>query len=292
MGVGLDFSYDDSEDVEEYIPFISLQREDKADDSAETDENDNEEHVNKSRGEFPQSRRVVWLYVRIIVVTSWISMVISVLLGAASMVLSTECNSPAAFGFAIDCVIDVASSAVMIWRFSGYHGNLNEDESERITLVSLGALFLVSGVVIVVNSVPDLIKGVQFVESSSSSLNTQEIIEEYVAERDLCENKWTLMIAITSMCCFIMITTVLTYIGYQLRSKSIQSDGFISLVNVVTSFTWLISMTTMKFFPHLWYLEDSMGILIAIFCFCYGSWLISELINIIWNGRRKQQQRK
>ncbi|KAJ8019792.1 hypothetical protein HOLleu_41528 [Holothuria leucospilota] len=229
------------------------------------------------------SERDVVYYLKAIVLISWLSIIFSGFIGSASMVMSYTCNSSAAFGFAFDCITDIVSSIVVIWRFSGYHGDFSQEQSEKITLVALGTIFLISCVFTLYDSISSL------VHSMTKNLQDAEQFDKHVTYRlDTCEGVWGLSIAALSCLAFLVITSAIVYIGIKLKSRSIKADGIIGVVALITTFSWFFSMVTMEIYPQLWFLEDAVGLFVGLFCLSYGVWLISELVALIRNGKKEQ----
>ncbi|KAJ8019791.1 hypothetical protein HOLleu_41527 [Holothuria leucospilota] len=223
-------------------------------------------------------------YIRGILLVSWVSILVSVGLGSASMVLAYTCHSSAAFGFAFDCIIDMVSSCVLIWRFSDYHGNFNEEEVEKITLVALGSLFIISSGSIMYHSISSLAFRIP-----KSALHAEKFEKRLIEQIHSCEGKFALGLTSVSALIFLLVTATIVYIGVRLNSRSIKADGIIGAVALATTLTWCLSLVTIGMFPQLWYLEEAVGLFVGIFCFCYGIWLISELVVLIRNGNGDQK---
>ncbi|XP_074219659.1 transmembrane protein 163 isoform X6 [Camelus bactrianus] len=84
---------------------------------------------------------------------SFSSMVLSFIHVAAAV--SVMRYSASAFGFAFDAILDVLSSAIVLWRYSNAAA-VHSAHREYIACVILGVIFLLSSICIVVKAIHDL----------------------------------------------------------------------------------------------------------------------------------------
>ncbi|XP_033276167.1 transmembrane protein 163 isoform X2 [Orcinus orca] len=86
---------------------------------------------------------------------SWFSIIVTLALAVAAFTVSVMRYSASAFGFAFDAILDVLSSAIVLWRYSNAAA-VHSAHREYIACVILGVIFLLSSVCIVVKAIHDL----------------------------------------------------------------------------------------------------------------------------------------
>ncbi|XP_071505672.1 transmembrane protein 163a-like [Diadema antillarum] len=186
---------------------------------------------------------------------SWISVVGLFIIGVCSFVVSGSTNSSAAFGFGFDCLLDVGTSAVVLWRFMGSVGTVHSPEKERIALLFLGALFVIAAISIFARSIPDLI-------SSTETSN----------------GFWLILLAGISMTICILLAVSKFIIARKLDSKSILSDGYSSLAGAITTLSMLISSIVISEQPSVWYLDEVIGLIVGLLLCFYGIKLLVDVL--------------
>ncbi|XP_053774590.1 transmembrane protein 163 isoform X4 [Desmodus rotundus] len=92
-------------------------------------------------------RKALWV--------SWFSIIVTLALAVAAFTVSVMRYSASAFGFAFDAILDVLSSAIVLWRYSNAAA-VHSAHREYIACVILGVIFLLSSVCIVVKAIHDL----------------------------------------------------------------------------------------------------------------------------------------
>lgn len=178
---------------------------------------------------------------------SLVSIIVLLVLGVLSFVVSDVTNSSAAFGFGFDCLLDVGTSIVVLWRFMGSLGSVYSAEKERIALLFLGSLFIIAAVSIFARAIPDLI-------------NSTETSGGF----------WLMILASVSMviCTGLAITKFI--IAKKLDSKSVLSDGYSSLAGAITALSMLISAIVIHYEVQVWYLDEIIGIVVGLLLAFYG----------------------
>ncbi|XP_036742568.1 transmembrane protein 163 isoform X2 [Manis pentadactyla] len=86
---------------------------------------------------------------------SWFSIIVTLALAVAAFTVSVMRYSASAFGFAFDAILDVLSSAIVLWRYSNAAA-VHSAHREYIACVILGVIFLLSSICIVVKAIHDL----------------------------------------------------------------------------------------------------------------------------------------
>ncbi|XP_054750180.2 transmembrane protein 163a-like isoform X2 [Lytechinus pictus] len=185
---------------------------------------------------------------------SWASVVGLLIVGILSFVVAETTQSSAAFGFGFDCLLDVGTSVVVIWRFTGSLGSVYSEKKERISLLFLGSLFIVAAVSIFARAIPDLIA------------NTETI-----------SGMWLMILAGVSVFICSTLAILKFIIAKKLDSTSIQSDGYSSLAGGITALSMLISTTIIHFDYHVWYLDEIVGIVVGLLLTAYGIKLLVEV---------------
>lgn len=178
---------------------------------------------------------------------SWASVVVLLIIGILSFVVSDTTNSSAAFGFGFDCLLDVGTSAVVIWRFMGSVSSVRSEKKERISLLFLGALFIIAAVSIFARAIPDLINDTETVSGM-----------------------WLLILAIVSFFVCSTLAILKFIIAKKLDSTSIQSDGYSSLAGAITALSMLVSTIIIRYDFHVWYLDEIIGIIVGLLLTLYG----------------------
>ncbi|XP_022671644.1 transmembrane protein 163-like isoform X2 [Varroa destructor] len=90
---------------------------------------------------------------RLILGVTVLSVVVDVALAAIGVALASECASAAIYAFSAECLLDLISSAIVIWQFQGNTFN----HKEFLVCSLLGILFIVSGIGVVIKAVTGII---------------------------------------------------------------------------------------------------------------------------------------
>ncbi|KAM5153311.1 transmembrane protein 163 [Mantella aurantiaca] len=185
---------------------------------------------------------------------SWLSIIVTLVLAVAAFTVSVMRYSASSFGFAFDAVLDVLSSAIVLWRYSNAAA-VHSAHREYMACVILGVIFLVSALCIVVKAIHDL--SIRVLPEVDSFLFSVSILSGI-----LC----SLLAAVKFM------------LGKVLTSRALITDGFNSLVGGVMGFSILISAEVYKHNSSVWYLDGTVGILIGLIIMSYGIKLLLDMV--------------
>ncbi|XP_059963314.1 transmembrane protein 163 [Mesoplodon densirostris] len=185
---------------------------------------------------------------------SWFSIIVTLALAVAAFTVSVMRYSASAFGFAFDAILDVLSSAIVLWRYSNAAA-VHSAHREYIACVILGVIFLLSSVCIVVKAIHDL----------STKLLPE--VDDFLFSVSI----------LSGILCSIL--AVLKFmLGKVLTSRALITDGFNSLVGAVMGFSILLSAEVFKHNSAVWYLDGSIGVLIGLTIFAYGIKLLIDMV--------------
>uniref|UniRef100_A0A2I3H8P1 Uncharacterized protein n=1 Tax=Nomascus leucogenys TaxID=61853 RepID=A0A2I3H8P1_NOMLE len=171
-----------------------------------------------------------------------------------SKAVSVMRYSASAFGFAFDAILDVLSSAIVLWRYSNAAA-VHSAHREYIACVILGVIFLLSSICIVVKAIHDL------------STRLLPEVDDFLFSVSI----------LSGILCSIL--AVLKFmLGKVLTSRALITDGFNSLVGGVMGFSILLSAEVFKHDLAVWYLDGSIGVLISLTIFAYGVKLLIDMV--------------
>ncbi|XP_053327873.1 transmembrane protein 163 [Spea bombifrons] len=185
---------------------------------------------------------------------SWISIGVTLVLAVAAFTVSVMRYSASSFGFAFDAVLDVLSSAIVLWRYSNAAA-VHSAHKEYIACVILGVIFLFSALCIVGKAIHDL--AIRVLPEVDSFLFSVSILSGI-----LCS----------------LLAGVKFMLGRILTSRALITDGFNSLVGGIMGFSILISAEVFKHHATVWYLDGSIGILIGLIIMAYGVKLLVDMV--------------
>lgn len=104
---------------------------------------------------------------KVILINS-ISLLINLALAVVAFYFSFAKDSTATTAFAADCLLDLISSAILLWRYYGDLDSFHMQAREQIACIYLGALFELSAVGIIIKSISDIV--------SDPSANVEELV--------------------------------------------------------------------------------------------------------------------
>ncbi|XP_040594038.1 transmembrane protein 163 [Mesocricetus auratus] len=185
---------------------------------------------------------------------SWFSIIVTLALAVAAFTVSVMRYSASAFGFAFDAILDVLSSAIVLWRYSNAAA-VHSAHREYIACVILGVIFLLSSICIVVKAIHDL------------STRLLPEVDDFLFSVSI----------LSGILCSVL--AVLKFmLGKVLTSRALITDGFNSLVGGVMGFSILLSAEVFKHNARVWYLDGSIGVLIGLTIFAYGVKLLVDMV--------------
>ncbi|OCT60976.1 transmembrane protein 163-like [Xenopus laevis] len=185
---------------------------------------------------------------------SWLSIAVTLILAIAAFTVSVMRFSASSFGFAFDAVLDVFSSAIVLWRYSNAAA-VHSAHREYMACCILGTIFLLSSICIISKAIHDL--SIRILPEVDDFLFSVSILSGI-----LC----SLLAAIKFM------------LGKVLTSQALITDGFNSLVGGVMGFSILLSAEVYKHNSNVWYLDGSVGILIGLIIMSYGIKLLMDMV--------------
>ncbi|XP_014677068.1 PREDICTED: transmembrane protein 163-like isoform X1 [Priapulus caudatus] len=190
-------------------------------------------------------------YRKFTLVLTAISLLITLVLGITSLILSVADNSDAAFAFALDCLLDFLSSMVVLWRFFGKVGNLYSQHREKLACILLSLLFMISAVCVSVKAVYNL-------------------LEHKAPEKHL--SIFPLFLGNTIACALLAVGKY--YFGFQLESRALLTDAFNSLIGTLMGAVVMVSVKVYDVNPDIWFLDSSASVFFSGVLFLYGLWLL------------------
>lgn len=179
------------------------------------------------------------------IVISWLSVIISLILGTLAIVFAALNESQSLFSFGLDSMLDCVSSLIILWRFHGK--DIYSKIKELRACIMIGALFLLSGVLLAVRCILALVS----------------------LDRLHKPNFALILSSVNGFCCFILGSSKV-YLGHKLESRALITDSIITFVGAVMSLFALLFSVVYEHTQRFWYLDDSFGIVCSIFLFCYG----------------------
>lgn len=92
-----------------------------------------------------------------------IALIVNLVLAMLAFYLSYTNNSPSTTAFAADCILDVMSCAIVLWRYYGDLSGVYMHAREQIACIYLGALFEMSALAIVIKALDDIASGADLI---------------------------------------------------------------------------------------------------------------------------------
>ncbi|KAG8432241.1 hypothetical protein GDO86_016760, partial [Hymenochirus boettgeri] len=191
-------------------------------------------------------KRALWI--------SWLSIGVTLVLAVAAFTVSVMRSSASSFGFAFDAVLDVLSSAIVLWRYSNAAA-VHSAHREYLACCILGGIFMLSSLCIISKAIHDL--SIRVLPEVDGFLFSVSILSGI-----LC----SLLAAVKFM------------LGKVLTSRALITDGFNSLVGGVMGFSILLSAEVFKHNSKVWYLDGSVGIMIGLIIMVYGIKLLLDMV--------------
>ncbi|XP_074219656.1 transmembrane protein 163 isoform X3 [Camelus bactrianus] len=204
---------------------------------------------------------------------SWFSIIVTLALAVAAFTVSVMRYSASAFGFAFDAILDVLSSAIVLWRYSNAAA-VHSAHREYIACVILGVIFLLSSICIVVKAIHDL--STKLLPEVDDFLFSVSILSGILCSI-LAVLKFMLGKVLTSRALITDESGKPQVTWGELQGKDVDS-GFNSLVGGVMGFSILLSAEVFKHNSAVWYLDGSIGVLIGLTIFAYGVKLLIDMV--------------
>lgn len=199
------------------------------------------------------------------VLVSWLSIIITLVIGITELVVSANEGSTAAFGLGFTALLDVISSVVVLWRFYDSHDTFSAWK-EHVACAFLGFLFIVSALAIAGKGIYDLLTGEQ-PDMSAHGLNI--IITS----------------SIVASCGSLVLFCLEVVIARVLVSWTIFTDALNSLAGSIIAFSMVFTSELTKHNPYVWFLDATVGLCVSIFLLIYGLWLLSKHLPAARRGK-------
>ncbi|XP_022694738.1 transmembrane protein 163-like isoform X4 [Varroa jacobsoni] len=167
--------------------------------------------------------------------------------------LASECASAAIYAFSAECLLDLISSAIVIWQFQGNTFN----HKEFLVCSLLGILFIVSGIGVVIKAVTGIISRENPVTVSSQ---LSEALPIQQAQMPLLE----VLSSIASIVCATLALVKLwaarrvTMLSCGVSAHSLVLDAIGSLLSAFCALAALIGAVAYHQRRTLWFLDSTM----------------------------------
>lgn len=211
-----------------------------------------------------------------VIIVNLVSLLINLLLAIIAFYFSFTNNSPSTTAFAVDCVLDFMSSAILLWRYHGDLNNVYMHAREQIACIYLGVLFEISGLGIIIKAVSDMTSDYDAIVAEATG-ESYELV--YLA------------IAATIACC--VLTWFKCSLYKLLRDNSILLDVINTVISTVFAMSILMSQILINVNPSFWYLDPILGLVLASFMIGFGVKVIHQNFNILQpiycNGQTSSQ---
>ncbi|XP_054709609.1 transmembrane protein 163-like isoform X2 [Uloborus diversus] len=175
------------------------------------------------------------------------SVILNLILCILSFVFAKLRHSPATFAFAADCILDLLSSLVVIWRYFGSPYRTLSLSREIKACISLGILFIVAGVGVIG-------EGAYFL-----------VVKEVP--------KWNTVLVVLAAVGFV-VCVLLGIAKYvlckKMESKSLYLDALNSLLSALFALVIIISDVVYLKNKNVWYLDPVLSIVFSCPLIAFG----------------------
>ncbi|GIY35507.1 transmembrane protein 163 [Caerostris darwini] len=175
------------------------------------------------------------------------SLLLTLVLCILSFIFASLRHSPATFAFAVDCVLDLLSSFIVIWRYFGSPYRLGSRSREYKACISLGILFMVAGIGVI-------IEGVYFLYAKDAP-------------------KWysTLVILAAVGCSVCVLLALAKYVlGKKLNSDTLLLDALNSFLSGLFALVIIVSDVVYLKNKAVWYLDPLLSIFLSVGLIAFG----------------------
>ncbi len=166
---------------------------------------------------------------------SWFTIGYNLVEGAVSITFGVDDESVALAGFGIDSLIEVASAALVLWRF-----RVHDVSRERKATLSIGILFLLLALVTAIASIFQLQTGAHPATTVPG-----------------------LAISAASLSFMFWLWSAKRGVARQLNSASMMKDATCSLVCIQLSLVLFVGSLTFALIPSLWWIDSAAALVIA-----------------------------
>jgi len=183
---------------------------------------------------------------RAVLFISIISIIIQLIISVVAIVQGLKVDSSGTFGFGVETILDIATRAIVIWRFSGSSGMKFSDQKELKAVILLSILMCLFSVGVIVKVIIALTK-----ESKPFKELKLMII---------C-NVGFASFAILSWCKLV--------VGQKIQSKAVIMDAISTFCATGMAMALLMSLLVYHF-TNLWFLDSIVAIIICLLMFAYA----------------------
>lgn len=191
----------------------------------------------KKKAEFLKSI-VIW--------ASVISIFLNLIMAIAAFVIAAMRDSAATYAFGADCLLDLISSAILLWRFFG-----NEDheatEKERKACITLGILFVTSAIAVICKASVDIVQ----------------------MDKPVTFHALYILAVFGTTTCFLM-AIIKIVLAKLVNSASLMLDAVNSVISGMLALVIILSDTVYHMNNDIWYLEPTMSIILSALLVLYG----------------------
>eukprot|EP00112_Aurelia_sp_Birch-Aquarium-sp1_P026032 Seg898.10 transcript_id=Seg898.10/GoldUCD/mRNA.D3Y31 product="Transmembrane protein 163" protein_id=Seg898.10/GoldUCD/D3Y31 len=177
----------------------------------------------------------------------WISIFFEFVLGSTSLVLSIVYIDPGTFGMAIDSLVDIATTMVVIWRFCGTEGEHYSYEREQRAVFGISILFILSSFGVFSKAIFDLVR-------------SRKPYHPYILSAG----------AGISLVAYTALAWAKYVVSQKLRSKVLYTDAINTFCVDIMAAMVLISLLVYKY-TSTWFIGSAVAILISAFLLVYGA---------------------
>ncbi|XP_031550691.1 transmembrane protein 163-like [Actinia tenebrosa] len=185
---------------------------------------------------------------------SFCSIIVNISLGVIYFVLSYLAWSPAAFGFALEVILDCASSVLVVWRFIGAAGHLYSYEKERKACLGIAVCFILSALGILGKAIHTL-----------------------VIDKEPKKNESLLILTAASFVALFIMAHIKYLVAYKTDSMTLRTDAFNTTAGGIMAFAMLLASLLYEKSSAIWFLDATVAICIALVFLAYGTRMIIEL---------------
>mmetsp|Transcript_20710 Transcript_20710/g.38531 ORF Transcript_20710/g.38531 Transcript_20710/m.38531 type:complete len:297 (+) Transcript_20710:30-920(+) len=177
---------------------------------------------------------------------SWISVALTLVTAVVGVVLAIHNYSAALLAFALEGLVDVASSLLVIWRFTSTTKGLVQDRENRAS-AGIGFAFILLGSIVGGTALNHLITG-SAVDDSRALLG----------------------ITIPSCIYLIILATLKFHVASVLKSASMFEDAVCTLGSLLLSIGVIVGIAMYRSNSKFWYIDSLFAVIVSVVLFIYG----------------------
>lgn len=184
---------------------------------------------------------------KVALIVSWGSVFFQLCLGGIAIAFGALQQSGGTLGYGLEVIADLASTIVIIWRYSGPDGaSFNWTKEKRATTV-LSIMLLIFA-------------GFTFGKSINNLIIEIKPFNELIL----------FIICDVSIILYPPLAVMKVIIARKLNSRAFLIDAFCSVIASVIASTLLASLLVYWYVNKVWYLDPAIGILVALIMAAYG----------------------